>query len=215
VLLWHVLGPCLARGVGVDTVALERRPAAGKQPVGCGGPIAGQRVQHGLIMIAEQVHHGHARDRGVGQQPPQHSGRVCATIDVVANMQQHRLIHRTTRQILGDDLMQVGELCVAAMDIADRIKTATWRQAGGGSGQRDHRSGRNRRTRRRWQPHRHLRICYAVSGSSNSMLSSRSAAVCGWRVRPARRSSADNSSTRSPACITPMRAHRCATTARL
>ena len=53
------------------------------------------------------------------------------------------------------------------------------------------------------------------SGSSSSTDSSRSAAVCGCWMRPARRSSVLSVSTSSPPCITPTRSHRCATTARL
>ena len=61
--------------------------------------------------------------RRTTQQPAQHARGVRAAIDVVADMQQHRFVDRPPRQILGDDLVQVAKLCVAAMDVADGVDT--------------------------------------------------------------------------------------------
>ena len=89
-------------------------------------------------MIANKIYHLRARDRRSVQQPPQHPGGVGAAIDIVADMQQHRLIRRTPRQVLGDDRVQVGKLRIAAMDVADGIDPPPWRHDGGGPGKLDH-----------------------------------------------------------------------------
>ena len=63
---------------------------------------------------------------------------IGSAIDVVADMQQQRCRDRAGGQILGDDCVQVAELRVAAVDVADGVDAAAGRQRCGGGGEVDH-----------------------------------------------------------------------------
>src|SRR5690242_2227441 len=53
-------------------------------------------------------------------------------------MQQYSFIRRAPQKILGDDLMEIGKLRVAAMDVADRINAPPRRHDSRRPGQCDH-----------------------------------------------------------------------------
>ena len=82
-------------------------------------------------MIADQIDDRHALDRGSRKQSPQDAGGIDAAIDVVADMQQQRRIDRPPCQVLGDGLVKITKLHIAAMDVADGVDALASGQARG------------------------------------------------------------------------------------
>jgi hypothetical protein len=84
-------------------------------------------VQHGLVVIADQVDDRKAGNRCLGQQPLQYAGGVRAAIDVITDMQQQRCFDWPPRQIFGDDLVQIAQLHITSVDVADRVDASAFR----------------------------------------------------------------------------------------
>ena len=99
-------GPTGARRIRVAAPTGQRLPPAGDHPVGRRRPLAGERVDHGPLMIAHQIDGRHALQRIAGGQPGHHRRTVRPAIDIVAEMQQQRRRHRPGGQIGGDRRVQ-------------------------------------------------------------------------------------------------------------
>ncbi len=123
-------GPLIPWTIGIDTIALQGCLAPGEQPVGPRRPFTRQGIQHRAFMVAHQVDHLHARDRAPGHQPGDHTSRIGAAIDVVADMQQQRGRDRAIGQVVGDSIVQGGQLAGASMDVTNGVDTAARGQGG-------------------------------------------------------------------------------------
>ena len=89
-------------------------------------------------MVAHQVDDPLHRHRRAAAEPVHHLRAVEAAIHVIAQMHQHRLIHRAGREVLGDLLMHRGQTIQAPMDVADGINALARRQGRRGGGEIDH-----------------------------------------------------------------------------
>ena len=89
------------------------------------------RVQHHNLVVADEVHHLRARDRGRAAQQLEHAGAVRPAVDVIAEMHQHGLPGRAGARIGGDEAVQRREPVGAAMDVANGVDAQAGRHEAG------------------------------------------------------------------------------------
>ncbi len=124
----HVRGrnmrrPFRAWRVGVAAPASQGFAAAGDHPVGHRGALAGERVEHCLFVVADQVHGGHAGQWIAGGEAGDDAAAVGPAIDVVAEVDQQGGYGGAAREVVADGGMQLLQPIVAAMHVANGIDT--------------------------------------------------------------------------------------------
>ena len=127
----HQRRPLRERDGRAHAPACQGLGAAVVEPVvGFALVLPGQGHQEHPLVIAHQVHHGHAGYRRPGCQPREHSGRIRAAVNEIPHMDQQRPAGRALAEIPGDRLVQCLELRQMPMHVADGIDPAPRRQAG-------------------------------------------------------------------------------------
>jgi len=90
VMRWDAAPPGAPRRRRVDIPACKRFASARVKPVSCRGPIARERVQHRFLMIADEVHHGHAQERRAGRESFHDSSAGRTAVHVIADVNKKR-----------------------------------------------------------------------------------------------------------------------------
>ena len=103
-----------------------------------GGGIATDRLDHRVLVVADQVDGGNALDRRPGSQVGNDAGAVRPAIDVVAEVDQHRLGRWAAVQVAADGGVQRDQPLRQAVHVADGVNPPAWRHGSGGFLECDH-----------------------------------------------------------------------------
>jgi hypothetical protein len=132
-------GPFLRRHEAGDAPAEQRvGPAIGQPQRGSLLVDAGDGAEHHFFVISHQIDDLVSRHRRAVDQPIHHLRAVEPAVDIVAKMDQDRLLRRTGGDVFGDQFVQGCKAVHAAVDVANGIDTLSRRQGRGGGGEFEH-----------------------------------------------------------------------------